>query len=159
MANLLANACIALVKNGISYLLISCLCNFWPQRYELFLIYAKKIAKFLRNGDFFCRCWVLGYRFWGVGRRDGKECRLYRSQHQCQCKKNARKGIFFCVCQKKVVPLHNFSNLALLAQGLKQLKTSNNPNKIENHEETFPLSFCSSRRMDDERSLHQFYRR
>ena len=31
--------------------------HFAPQRYELFLIYAKKIAKFLRKGDFF-----IGYR-------------------------------------------------------------------------------------------------
>ena len=34
------------------------------QRYNIFLTYAKEIANFLRNGDFFIgsRCWVLGSR-------------------------------------------------------------------------------------------------
>ncbi len=42
MANLRTNACIALVRNGISYLLIPILCNFPLQRYYFFLNYANK---------------------------------------------------------------------------------------------------------------------
>ena len=90
-------------------------CRFGLQSYELFLTYAKKIAKFLRNGDFF-----IGYRANGQCQVPKRKCAKLRKEYEnaewntakirntlsrkyaIKLHKNAQ---YSCVFQKKIIPL------------------------------------------------------